>query len=105
MKTEQRQRRIALEQLPQNETNVVPEFGQELQPFHGRSVLEEKAEAELQKLFLARLDVHSRIEEIKRNRALLRARKVDVESKIASLRSFHAKLVRREEELSRSLRG
>jgi len=68
-----------------------------------REKSKETAEAQLNKLFLARLDVRSRIAELNRNRAKLQARKIDVQSKITSLSQFDTKLMKREEEISRSL--
>ena len=62
-----------------------------------------EAEAQLNKLFLARLDVRSRIADFNRNRAKFLARKIDVEGKIASLAEFDKKLMKKEEEISRSL--
>ena len=90
-----------LREEPVQETAAEAANGREY--IQQRMPLEEIAEGELQKLFLARLDVHSRIQEIKRNRAILRARKVDVDRKLASLSEFDAKLMQREKELSRSL--
>ena len=63
----------------------------------------EVAEAQLNKLFLARLDVRSRIAELNRNRSKLQARKIDVDHKIAYLAEFDKKLMKREEAISRSL--
>jgi len=62
-----------------------------------------EAEVQLNKLFLARLDVRSRIADFNRNRAKLLARKIDVEAKIASLVEFDKKLMKKEEEICRAL--
>lgn len=62
-----------------------------------------EAETQLNKLFLARLDVRSRIAELNRNRAKLQARKIDVQEKISNLSEFDMKLMRKEEELCRTL--
>ncbi len=71
---------------------------------HGlkRSRSDNDVEEELNKLFLTRLDVSSRIADLHRNHAKLRAQKIDVQSKIAFLCEFDAKLMKREEELSQT---
>lgn len=97
MKIDQRQFRR--KSVDETATDVIEQTG----TVRSRKRGEEIAEEELQKLFLARLDVHSRIADLKRNRVSLRSRKVDVERKITFLCDFDAKLMQREEELSRSI--
>ena len=93
------QRAVEMDGLEETDANT-PMMDLAHQPGHQAKKV---AEAQLNKIFLARLDVRSRIADLNRNRSKLQARKIDVDHKIAYLAEFDKKLMKREEEISRSL--